>query len=173
MGWVRKRSRTDPKCKSCAFQCENPTEDKLHIVQTDDMGKLFNNIKERTNDDRACHCYPSKYGGQTGDTIGNYEMTVTPRSLFATDQTLLIPSDKSSFMKEVEQYSPPPPLCKLGNNHSTTAICNHAAPIDPEQHSRADSTEMHLGVDMLTEDMPEPPQIDRDNVIIIDGQGAM
>ena len=107
-----------------------------------------------------------------GDTIGNYEMTVTPRSLFITDGTLLIPSDKSSFMKEVERYSPPP-LGKLGNNHSTTAVCDHAAPIDPERHSRADITEVHLGVDMLTEDGPETPQIDRDNVIIIDGQDAM
>ena len=31
---VRKRSRTDPKCKSCAFQCENPTEGKLHKLMT-------------------------------------------------------------------------------------------------------------------------------------------
>ena len=48
----------------------------------------------------------------------------------AIDGTLLIPSDKSSFMKELERYSPPPPS-KLGNNHCTTAVCDHAAPIDP------------------------------------------
>ena len=71
-----------------------------------------------------------------GNTIGYYEATVTPISPFATNGTLLIPSDNSSFMKEVERYSPPP-LSKLGNNHSTTAVCDHAAPIDPEPHSRA------------------------------------
>ena len=42
-----------------------------------------------------------------GDTIGNFEMAVTPRYLCATDGTLLIPSDKSSFMKEIESYTPP------------------------------------------------------------------
>ena len=103
-----------------------------------------------------------------GDTIGNYEMPVTPRSLFATDGTLLIPSDKSSFMVQVERYSQPT-LSILGNNHSTTAVCDHD-PHDPELHNRADSTEVHLGVDVLTEDVQELPQIDRDNVIIIDGQ---
>ena len=39
VGCVRKRYRTDPNCKSCAFQCENPTKGQLHIVQTDDMAK--------------------------------------------------------------------------------------------------------------------------------------
>ena len=34
-------------------------------------------------------------------------------------------------------------------------------------------TALHLGVDMVTEDGPEPPQIDRDNVIIIDGQAVV
>ena len=93
-------------------------------------------------------------GDKLGDTFGNYEMAVTPIPLFATDGTLLIPSDKRSFMKEVERYSPPP-ISKLGNNHSTTAVCDHAAPINPERHSRADITEVHLEVDMLTEDVPE------------------
>ena len=69
-----------------------------------------------------------------GDTIGNYEMPVTPRSLFSTDGTLLIPSDNSCFMKEVERYLPPP-LSKLGNNRSTTAVCDHTTQIDPELHS--------------------------------------
>ena len=107
-----------------------------------------------------------------GDTIGKYGMAVTLTSIFAMDRILLIPSDKTSFMKEVERY-PPSPLGKLGNNHSTTAVCDHTAPVDPELHSRADSTGVHLGVDMLTEDVPEPPQIDRDNVIIIDGQAVV
>ena len=42
--------------KSCAFQCENPTEGKLHIVQIDDMGKRFIDIKERTSDSRIRTC---------------------------------------------------------------------------------------------------------------------
>ena len=38
------------------------------------------------------------------ETIRKYEMDVTPRSPFATDGTLLILSDTSSFMKEIMQY---------------------------------------------------------------------
>ena len=36
-------------------------------------------------------------------TIGNYEMSVFPRSLFANDGSLLIPTDKSSLMHAVEE----------------------------------------------------------------------
>ena len=44
---------------------------------------------------------------QLAETTGKYEMAITPRSLFATDRTLLMPTDKSSCMKEIEQYSRP------------------------------------------------------------------
>ena len=45
------------------------------------------------------------------DTIGHYEMSVVPRSLFATDGSLLIPKDKYKMMnaiKEVKDEHPPP-----------------------------------------------------------------
>lgn len=39
-------------------------------------------------------------------TIGDYEMSVIPRSLFATDGSLLIPTDKSCIMHAVENQEP-------------------------------------------------------------------
>ena len=36
------------------------------------------------------------------DTIGDYDMSVVPRSMFANDGSLLIPTDKSSIMHAVE-----------------------------------------------------------------------
>ena len=36
-------------------------------------------------------------------TIGDYEMAVTPRSMFASDGSLLIPTDKSSIIHAVEE----------------------------------------------------------------------
>lgn len=38
-------------------------------------------------------------------TIGDYEMSVVPRSFFASDGTLLIPTDKSSIMHAVENLN--------------------------------------------------------------------
>ena len=46
------------------------------------------------------------------ETIGKCEIAVAPRSLFSPNGTLLIPSDKSSFMKEIEHYYRP----TVGNN---------------------------------------------------------
>ena len=41
------------------------------------------------------------------EMIGQYEFGVIPRSLFSADGVLLIPSDKSSFMKVIEEYNVP------------------------------------------------------------------
>lgn len=43
-----------------------------------------------------------------GDTIGKYEFSVIPRSLFTSDGLLLIPSDKSSFIHAIETYGTEP-----------------------------------------------------------------
>ncbi|MES9884227.1 MAG: TCR domain-containing protein [Sedimenticola sp.] len=51
------------------------------------------------------------------ETIGNYEMAVTPRALFATDGSLLLPSDKSSFLKEVEGYKG---QCNTSTGHASS-----------------------------------------------------
>ena len=61
------------------------------------------------------------------ETIGNYEMAVTPRSLFATDGTLLIPSDKSSFMKEIEKY----PLPARGDQQDTDISDGQVSTTEP------------------------------------------
>ena len=38
--------------------------------------------------------------------IGNYEMSVTPRSMFVSDGSLLIPTDKASSIHAVEEANP-------------------------------------------------------------------
>ena len=44
-------------------------------------------------------------GHNLGETIGNYEFSVIPKAFFSTDGQLLIPSDKSSFLKLIENYN--------------------------------------------------------------------
>ena len=39
-------------------------------------------------------------------TIGNYEMSVTPRSMFVSDGSLLIPTDNASIIHAVEEANP-------------------------------------------------------------------
>jgi len=118
------------------------------------------------------------------ETIGNYEMAVTPRSLFATDGTLLIPSDKSSFMKEIEQYSRPEVGDDLKIAVSSGDDLREEA--EPEMDNRSVSTVLHLDMEDMTEGSAEQTglsemdgqsiehaSIDRDKVIIIDGQAVV
>jgi len=42
-------------------------------------------------------------------TIGTYEMSVTPRSMFAPDGTLLLVADKASVMHAIEEQPSQPP----------------------------------------------------------------
>jgi len=39
-----------------------------------------------------------------GDSIGIYEFSIIPRSLFSSDGLLLIPTDKSAFVHAIEEY---------------------------------------------------------------------
>lgn len=43
-------------------------------------------------------------GQNLGDAIGSYEFSVIPKSLFSSDGQLLIPTDKSSFVKLIESH---------------------------------------------------------------------
>ena len=45
-------------------------------------------------------------------TIGNYEMAVMPRSMFAGDGSLLIPNDKASIIHAVEAFKPTQPMAE-------------------------------------------------------------
>ena len=111
-------------------------------------------------------------------------MVVTPRSLFATDGTLLISTDKSSFMKEIEQYSRPAvggvlEISVSGGNDSREEA-------ETEMDDRPVSTAPQLDMDDMMEGMAEETHlsemngesnehgsIDRDKVIIIDGQAVV
>ena len=46
----------------------------------------------------------SELGGPLKEAIGQYEFSVVPRSLFPSDGMLLLPSDKSSFMKAIKEF---------------------------------------------------------------------
>ena len=59
------------------------------------------------------------------ETIGQFEMSVVPRSLFAVDGTLYIPSDKSSLMSILEGFKTDQPdapqhtnVQELGGQHA-------------------------------------------------------
>ena len=46
----------------------------------------------------------SELGGPLKEAIGQYEFSVVSRSLFPSDGVLLLPSDKSSFMKVIKEF---------------------------------------------------------------------
>ena len=50
---VRRCRPMEPKTKSCAFLCDNPTDGELHLVLTDTMGTRFLDIKTKTRDDKV------------------------------------------------------------------------------------------------------------------------
>ena len=117
------------------------------------------------------------------ETIGKYEMAVTPRSLFATDGTLLIPTDKSSFMKEIEQYSRP---AVGGDLEIAVSGGNDSREAETEMDDRPVNNDPQLDMDDMMEGMAEETHlcemngepnehgsIDRDKVIIIDGQAVV
>ena len=118
------------------------------------------------------------------ETIRKYEMAVTPRSLFATDGILLIPTDRSSFMKEIEQYSRPAvggdlEIAVSGGNDSReeaeTEMDNRPVSIDPQldmdDMMEGLAEETHLSE--MNGESNEPGSIDRDKVIITDGQAVV
>ena len=48
-------------------------------------------------------CRPER-GAPLEEAIGQYKFSVVPRSLFPSDGMLLLPSDKSSFMKVIKEF---------------------------------------------------------------------
>jgi len=118
------------------------------------------------------------------ETIGKYEMAVTPRPLFATDGTLMIPTDKSSFLKEIQQYSRP----VVGGDLEITVSAGSDSREEAEtvMDDRPVSTDPQLDMDDKMEGMAEETRlsemngesnehgsIDRDKVITIDGQAVV
>ena len=54
-------------------------------------------------------------------TIGEYEMAITPRSLFTSDGNLLVPKDKNAFMHAIEKLASTIDIVEH-SEHSRTAI---------------------------------------------------
>ena len=93
-------------------------------------------------------------------TIGEYEMAVTPRSMFSADGALLIPKDKSSFMHSIEEA------------------------VSPNLHSTADgeTDDIPLDIRFRTDDDNEFPEYQRSDdqhnselqkVLILDGMAVL
>ena len=89
-------------------------------------------------------------------------MAVIPRSLFASDGTLLIPSDKSSFMKEIEKYS------SDSASQDSLVDGDHCITSDPNDIQQTPEPNEEEMVDIL-----EGISNNRDKVIIIDGQAVV
>ncbi|KAG0717546.1 D-ribitol-5-phosphate cytidylyltransferase [Chionoecetes opilio] len=88
------------------------------VVVADDLARMTDVVRDAALSKVIVVQSRPELLDKLGDTIGNFEMAVTPRSLFATDGTLLILSDKSSFMKEIESYTPP----VTGSDNTTPRI---------------------------------------------------
>ncbi len=129
-----------------------------------------------------------------GDTIGDYELAVTPRSLFATDGTLLLPSDKSAFMKEIETFRKPPTSVNLtmpdtdvddGGQIITQGLADNVRLPEEMSHTTVDVEETGPSqIHTLNSSMDEhdsncdrqdqcEAETPRDKVIIIDAQAVV
>ncbi len=124
-----------------------------------------------------------------GDTIGNYELAVTPRSLFATDGTLLLPTDKSAFMKEIESYKTPLVSASQTVSEANVDVCQtmHRVTDDtrfPEELSSSAVNVNERGSSQIESDVDEhevytdtPSECEyetiREKVIIIDAQAVV
>ena len=100
-------------------------------------------------------------------TIGNYEMLVTPRSMFVSDGSLLIPTDKASIIHAVEEANP----IRTETETPTEAIVQAPRTQTPVQAPRQDDTHDGL-LNILGDDSVESVQ-PHDHVIIIDSMAVV
>ena len=56
------------------------------------------------------------------DTIGQFEMSVVPRSICSSDGSLFIPSDKSSLMKTIQNMAGPINQTELPTIHPCSRV---------------------------------------------------
>ena len=119
-----------------------------------------------------------------GNILGTNEMVIIPRSLFASDGSLLIPNDKSSFLK-VESFSPKTTdlirattygemECNSCGAHTATAL--ESMDINTEGMKKLPDTNKANAITQAcnfpsnADDFePKESRLDRERVIIIDG----
>ena len=79
----------------CVF-CQLDKADKLHDVSTENMGAQLKAIGQRTENELEL---------DLKECIGTYEFGVVPRSLFASDVSLLLVYDKASVLHHLEKMN--------------------------------------------------------------------
>ena len=97
-------------------------------------------------------------------TIGNYEMSVTPRSVFVSDGSLLIPTDKAAIIHAVEEANP----IRTETQTPAEAIMQASRTQTPVQAPTQDDTYDGL-LNILGDDSVQP----HGHVIIIDSMAVV
>ena len=109
------------------------------------------------------------------ETIGEYEMSMVPRSLCAVDGTLYIPTDKASLMHAIEDAKADPPDAVkqpevMEDNHPTSLhleTMQEEVPVTVEHEITQDpSAAAQLHVPSLLHNLPV-------KVLIIDAMGVL
>ena len=97
-------------------------------------------------------------------TIGNYEMSVTPRSMFVSDGSLLIPTDKAASIHAAEETNP----IRTETQTPTEAIMQAPWAETPVQAPTQDDSHNGL-LNILSDDSVQP----HGYVIIIDSMAVV
>ena len=95
-------------------------------------------------------------------TIGDYEMSVLPRSLFASDGSLLIPTDKSSFMHAIEEQNAIDEPEELSDRNAE--LQGYEVEVDPDDD---------MLIDLLHEENGNVNNKAQKAVIIFDGMAVL
>lgn len=104
---------------------------------------------------------------QLSETIGNFEMAITPRSMFALDGSLLIPTDKSSIIHVIEEAIPIPTEI---DTSCRAAVQEPKVTLTPTPSEATTPGDTHN----LLPDIPDDSFAElRDHVIIIDGMAVV
>ena len=108
------------------------------------------------------------------ETIGEYEMSVVPRSLCAGDGTLHVPSDKASLMHAVEQVKAQEVTDQpeLIQEEATSFLDWIQADLSPQHDSQEESATPHSGPD-LQEDASVIQQNSSVKVLIVDAMAVL
>ena len=81
------------------------------------------------------------------DMIGNYELSVVPRCMFAADRTLLLPTDKASIIHAVEAAKLP--LLDHAHAQSTSVASVAASSVPSDERETTDRAPRVLIIDAM------------------------
>ena len=96
-------------------------------------------------------------------TIGDYEMAITPMSMFATDGSLLIPTDKASIIHAIEEATP------IQTEIQSSPRAPVQTPVQTTVEAPAQDESQHCPLNVHIDDPIELPY----HVIIIDAMAVV